>query len=577
MTGVTSLDWSPTAPQLELIQDPGSRFVEACPGSGKTRAIVARFERLATGPRRRGVGLVSFTNAAVDEVTSRCADPQSLDPPNYVGTFDGFINRFITGPYLASELGQYPRFIDSWASIPGARFRLTSMANGAYFQLDHFDWDDQGNFRFDERRAAGQWSGVLRSAYNDAPTFIDQRADGLRRSLVRDRHLVSSSASRRIALRLLADASKRATWIALLAGRFDEMIVDEAQDCGVEELAVLDAMVEGGITVVAVADLDQAIFEFRRADPKSVREFAERLGYGTPLDGNFRSSPAICAIGDSLGSSPRSDVPLGPNRDHAAPVRLVAFQQPGDLAATISEILAEEQIDALDCRVLAHRRTDAATCAGAVSTNTTSGRAILRFASAHLTLGSDTDSTRRRRAIDQAERVLLNLAECADVDLHSNESLAQQLGVSSRWVRDATTRVVFGVDPALGRNAYTAEVRRIVSGLSWPASVTLPNLGQRLATPSAGDWATLALDPPEGLPWSTIHSAKGREFDAVALVIPKQLIADEAGMTALDLWEAGQDGESRRVLYVGATRARKLLIAAVHTDHSGRVATLLGL
>lgn len=574
---MTSLGWTPTAAQQELIEQPGSRLVEACPGSGKTRAIVARFERLATSTRRRGVGLVSFTNAAVDEVTSRCTDPRNLDPPNYVGTFDAFINRFITGPFLANELGQYPRFIDSWASIPGAQFRLTSMPNGAFFRLDHFDWDEQGNFRFDERRAGGQWLNVLRSAYDASPTTIDQRAADTRRTLIRDRHLVSASASRHIALRLLTDENRRPTWVSLLAGRFDELIVDEAQDCGVEELAVLDAVVDGGVAVVAVADLDQAIFEFRRADPAKVREFADRLGYGTPLDGNFRSSPAICAVGDSLGSSPRNDVPLGPHRDHSSPVRLVEFDQPSDAPAAISQALADEQIDARDCRVLAHRRRDAAACAGAAATATTSGRALLRFASAHLTLAADTDTTRRRRAIELAERTLLNLADSTGADLHSTESLAQHLGVTSRWVRHATTRVVYGVDPAIGRQAYTSEVRRIVSGLDWPASVTLPNLGQRLATPSATDWSTLALDPPEGLPWSTIHSAKGREFDAVALVIPKQLIADENGMTALDLWEANQDGESRRVLYVGATRARRLLIAAVHADHAARVATMLDL
>lgn len=574
---MTTLGWTPTPAQQELIEKPGSRLVEACPGSGKTRAIVARFERLAIRTRRRGVGLVSFTNAAVDEVTSRCADPRNLAPPNYIGTFDAFINRFITGPFLANELGRYPRFIDSWASIPAAQFRLTSMPNGVFFQLDHFDWDEQGHFRFDAQRAGGQWSSVLRNVYDDAPTAVDQRADELRRTLIRNRHLVSASASRHIALRLLTDRNRRPTWISLLAGRFDELFVDEAQDCGVEELAVLEAAVDGGVTVVAVADLDQAIFEFRRADPAKVREFANRLGYGAPLNGNFRSSPAICAVGDSLGSAARTEVPLGPYRDHPGPVRLVAFDQPSEVQAAIARVLVEEQIGARDCKVLAHRRRDAAACAGASATTSVSGRAILRLANAHLTLVSDTDTTRRRRAIELAERTLLNLAQSTEPDFHSTESLAQQLGITSRWLRSATTRVVHGADPAIGRQAYTAEIRRIVSGLGWPPSVSLPNLGQRLATPSATDWSTLTPDPPDGLLWGTIHSAKGREFHAVALVIPRQLIADDNGMTALDLWEAGQDGESRRVLYVGATRARRLLIAAVHADHASRVATMLGL
>ncbi|MCB1258450.1 MAG: UvrD-helicase domain-containing protein, partial [Microthrixaceae bacterium] len=133
--------WAPTDAQRDLIDRPGSRFVEACPGSGKTKAIVARYERLTRARQRRGIALVSFTKAAVDEVAARCSDQRVLAPPNFVGTFDSFINRFITGPYLAKVSGRYPRFIDSWASIPGATIRVPSMTHGMDFKLDWFGWD----------------------------------------------------------------------------------------------------------------------------------------------------------------------------------------------------------------------------------------------------------------------------------------------------------------------------------------------------------------------------------------------------------------------------------------------------
>lgn len=84
---MTATVWEPTEAQRELIELDGSRFVEACPGSGKTKAIVARYERLAGLGQRRGIALLSFTNAAVDEVTARCSDPTVLVSPNFVGTF----------------------------------------------------------------------------------------------------------------------------------------------------------------------------------------------------------------------------------------------------------------------------------------------------------------------------------------------------------------------------------------------------------------------------------------------------------------------------------------------------------
>ena len=64
------------------------------PGAGKTRAIVARYLSRVEQEPRKGIALLSFTNAAIDEVKGRCGDmPDALKAPHFVGTFDSFINR----------------------------------------------------------------------------------------------------------------------------------------------------------------------------------------------------------------------------------------------------------------------------------------------------------------------------------------------------------------------------------------------------------------------------------------------------------------------------------------------------
>jgi superfamily I DNA/RNA helicase len=105
----------------------------------------------------------------------------------------------------------------------------------------------------------------------------------------------------------------------------------------------------------------------------------------------------------------------------------------------------------------------------------------------------------------------------------------------------------------------------------------MTNIGNQLATPPEARWNELLIDHRSAVPWGTIHSVKGREFEAVVLVIPQQLGTDEGQRSCLDLWSDGVDGESRRVLYVGATRARRLLTLAVHESHASRVAGLLRL
>lgn len=569
--------WEPTDAQRELIDLDGSRFVEACPGSGKTKAIVARYERLARAGRRRGVALVSFTNAAVDEVTARCSDPAVLGPPNFVGTFDSFINRFITGPFVATRLGSYPRFVDSWSSIPGATVRTYAMQQGLEFQLDWFDWTEAGRFELDQRRVSGQYKNALLSAYASASSAIDEAANTRRTQLVRERQIVSCAASRHIAMHLLSDASSGAAWRKLLSSRFAEVIVDEAQDCGAEELRVLQCLVDEQVNVTMVADLDQAIYEFRRAKPDDVRAFAAQIPKATSLTGNFRSSPAICLAGGVLRFGAHQDEAVGPNQTNDWPVRVIDFSTLGEVAPSLHVLLEDHGLTAEDCKVLAHRRSDAAAASGAATSNSTAGHKVLRIARAHLVLRADPNPANWRQAVVGIERILAEVASPAgSTDLDHVATLAERLGVSDRWMRSASLRLLHGVKPEIGRSAYALEVRRIVQGLDWPRSVEITNIGSQLAAPPQAKWDELAIDPPVSIPCGTIHSAKGQEFDAVALVIPQQLIPDPHGKTCLDLWEEGIDGESRRVLYVGATRARRLLIVAVHTSHADRVRGLLG-
>lgn len=191
-------------------------------------------------------------------------------------------------------------------------------------------------------------------------------------------------------------------------------------------------------------------------------------------------------------------------------------------------------------------------------------------------LRAEPSPVRWREAVTGIERLLLEVAWTAgSPDLEHSGSLADRLGVNDRWLRASALRLLHGAHPDVGRVQYALEVRRIVQGLAWPRFVELINLGNQLATPPQTKWDELAIDPPVTIPWGTIHSVKGREFEAVALIIPQQLIPDADGKTCLDLWADGVDGESRRVLYVGATRARRLLVVAVHVSHADRVRGLL--
>jgi superfamily I DNA/RNA helicase len=118
-------------------QADGHLFAEACPGAGKTRAIVARYLRRAAEEPRKGIALLSFTNAAIDEVKGRCGDMRdALRAPHFLGTFDTFINRFISRPLYVHYYGKTPRFIESWRDTRHGSFRYPDMDRLPDIQLD---------------------------------------------------------------------------------------------------------------------------------------------------------------------------------------------------------------------------------------------------------------------------------------------------------------------------------------------------------------------------------------------------------------------------------------------------------
>ncbi|WP_460581647.1 3'-5' exonuclease [Gordonia jinhuaensis] len=72
--------------------------------------------------------------------------------------------------------------------------------------------------------------------------------------------------------------------------------------------------------------------------------------------------------------------------------------------------------------------------------------------------------------------------------------------------------------------------------------------------------------------WTHIHGVKGDEFDAVVLAISDPVRGQPH---VLDDWHNGRNSELRRVLYVGASRARKVLILVIPPNRLDQLTHLL--
>ena len=102
---VAILAQNPTDQQREAIFAEELEFLlRAAPGSGKTWTSCRRFIwRAANWPHRvGGLALLSFTNAAIREfktATINITQRDLLSDPNYVGTFDSFVERYVLAPF----------------------------------------------------------------------------------------------------------------------------------------------------------------------------------------------------------------------------------------------------------------------------------------------------------------------------------------------------------------------------------------------------------------------------------------------------------------------------------------------
>ena len=87
----------------------GNTIVSASPGTGKTKTLVARAQRkLEFKPQHRSLALITYTNAAADEISARL---HSDDKSIFIGTIHRFCLEFILRPFSWIYKWDKPRII----------------------------------------------------------------------------------------------------------------------------------------------------------------------------------------------------------------------------------------------------------------------------------------------------------------------------------------------------------------------------------------------------------------------------------------------------------------------------------
>ncbi len=94
-----------------------SRDVVACPGSGKTTALLAKLLILARKmpfADGRGICVLTHTNVAIDEIKKRAGIASALlfRYPNFFGTIHSFVGKYLANPAYIDRFGHRQIRID---------------------------------------------------------------------------------------------------------------------------------------------------------------------------------------------------------------------------------------------------------------------------------------------------------------------------------------------------------------------------------------------------------------------------------------------------------------------------------
>lgn len=573
MTGDTAL----TDEQIAALE-PHVRLVEAGPGAGKTKTVVARLRQQADAGR--AVALLSFTNAAVDVARSRCRDaPALMEPPNFIGTFDQFFHRYVLTPATRRQVGKSPTYLSSWDDLPGHLSTVRPPKGGAGIRLSQFTrhknlaWEvDESRLNRTERQTWLKLSHWSRGQVNETGTA---RINGLHRSYIYD-----TSEARQRALAVLQEPGEER--LQHLARRFGEIIVDEFQDCDEVEHRLLDLLHATGIHVVGVADPDQAIYEFRQNTAEIYERFRDRLAHTeiSSLTTCFRSTPVICSLVNSLRTVGLSELVADPGHIGGADAIHVVVGSKAKAGSTAFGIVRQYGISSGSTRVIAHRKSDARvlTHTGKEPPRGTSNMEALLVPLA--VLRSGTDPRGRLAATRRIESFVLDqFAWTDEIRFAAKEQQLEALGVTTDQLRGLVSTLLSNSDDWGGARTCTDGVRRTLEEFAAGVHVDLAaGIGRRLVvgknvwnfweSRAAGSLVS-ATDKPR---WGHVHGVKGDEFDAVILAIPTK----SSGPThVLDDWQNGNNTEQRRVFYVGASRARRLLVLVVPKARKSQLEKIL--
>jgi DNA helicase-2/ATP-dependent DNA helicase PcrA len=525
------------------------QLVLAGPGTGKTTTLAGRFVHLVRqGVDRRRILALTFTKKAADEMKSRIA--AALDLPSAadmsVATFHGFTFRHLRrNPQLAGLSERFPLW-----DTPQQRHVFNSRQMWWNEETDILDI------------IAGAKERLLDAAGFAAE--IEPEDEVLRRAVeffriyeraLRDAGAIDFADMVPLVVRTI---DKNPGYAAAMTGAYDHVLVDEYQDINPGQVALIDRFVTAGVNLWAVGDDDQTLYAFRAADVRFILDFPHKYRdvQVHVIDRNYRSATRIVAAANRLiaHNRVRCQKDCKPVTAEAGEMVIRGYRtaeiEARQVAKGVAWLLRQghspQQIAVLYRTGSVGLALQPALHALGIPYEVRGAGDLWQGVAARLVVGSlyylrDGESFEAMSRLGSGRR-----AEIVRSDLDQASAREKRdFSAACRLVRDIVATAV----PARASDRDRAEWFAVVEAVMALASSckSLDELVAKIAEQSA----SLRQAPANAVVLSTVHSAKGLEWEAVFLIGTEQGVLPHANNDDLE--------EERRVAYVGVTRAKRLI------------------
>lgn len=522
----------------------GPVCVLAGAGTGKTRAIT---HRIAYGVRvnaysPQSVLAVTFTARAAGEMRQRLRG-LGVDGVQ-ARTFHAAALRQLSYFWPQVVGGQIPRLVEQKAPLVGRAARQAGIDVDRLMVRDlasEIEWAKVSLISPDE------YVQVCADTGRPAPAGIDRArvVDVLR--AYEDVKTEAVVLDFEDILLLLSDIIARHGEVGeQIRRQYRHFVVDEYQDVSPLQQYLLDQWLGGRRELCVVGDPAQTIYSFAGASPEHLLGFTRKYEDATlvRLVRDYRSTPQVVNLANGLMASRgsnRTSVELVAQRPSGPPVEFKAYADDAAEASGVADRIANLLSRGVSVREIA------------VLYRTNSQSELVEEALAERGIGYLVRGGQRFFDREEVRRavVLLRGAAVAPMD-----------GALGQQVREVVQDAGWSEEPPAARGAVRER---------WDSLHALVQLADDFDADSlvaTGEAATLRLfvdhlaeraaaqhaPAVEGVTLSTIHAAKGLEWDAVFIVglseglLPISMAETDAAIE-----------EERRLLYVGVTRAREHL------------------